>query len=70
MTIYRYKKNGILYLIYKCSPRACLGSFFEAIPYNHNIFIGLQKGYKPFSKKGVSFKVNMSLNDFEKVAVA
>lgn len=68
MNIFRYKNNGLLYLIYRSSLRSCMGSFYEAVPYNHNTRIGILKGYNPFSQKGLPFKQGMSLSDFEKVA--
>ncbi len=36
MTIFRHKKNGLLYTIEKVSPRMVLGSWHEAKPFNHD----------------------------------
>ena len=67
MTLYRYRKNGLLYLIYKCQPRQWTGMFYEAVPYNHSTYIGRVRSYQP-GKKGCVFKSNMKLDDFEIVA--
>ncbi len=36
MTIYRHKKNGLLYTIEKVSPRMYTGLWYEAKPFNHD----------------------------------
>ena len=36
MKIFRNKKDGKLYLIYKVSPPKVLGKWYEAEPYNHS----------------------------------
>ena len=64
MTIFRYRKNGLLYTLYRVSPPKMIGRWYEAYPYQHDVFIGKKnsKGEK------VVFKASMSLNDFENIA--
>ena len=60
MTIFRYKKNGLLYTITVDSH----GRGYKAHPYKHTTEIGVT-----FSSHGRyrDFKSNMSMNDFEAV---
>jgi hypothetical protein len=61
MTIFRHKKNRLLYTIIQNCGR--YGSAYEAHPYNHTVEVGIiQK--RRFRK----FKVNMNLSDFEAIA--
>lgn len=62
MTLFRYKKNGLLYTIERVSPPRVLGFWYVAVPYRHSVAIGLRGGNR--------FKSNMSLSDFEEVAYA
>lgn len=61
MTVYRYKKNGMLYLLSRVNPSKVMGSWMEAVPFNHMHTIGMRGGNQ--------FKSNMSLNDFEPVSI-
>jgi hypothetical protein len=60
MTIFRYKKNGLLYTI---TMERCRR--YKAHPHKHNVEIGVM-----FSSHARyrDFKSNMSLKDFEAVA--
>ena len=69
MTLFRYKKNGLLYTIYRVTPRHVMGWWYEAHPYRHNVNIGMKRP-GPVQPKNVCFYPNMSLNDFEEVAYA
>jgi len=61
MTLFRYKKNGLLYTI-TTNGR---GSGHKAHPYNHKVEIGVMfDSHSRFR----DFKSNMSMNDFEVVA--
>jgi hypothetical protein len=60
MTLFRFKGNGLLYTIERVSPRQMTGSWHEAMPYRHNVNIGVRNGQR--------FKANMTLNDFVEVA--
>ena len=60
MTIFRHNQNNRLYTIAKCTPRGITGSYYEAIPYNHNTFL---------SRNGV-FTAKMNLSDFAAVSEA
>jgi hypothetical protein len=62
VTLFRYKRNGLLYTIERVSPPRVTGEWYEAIPYRHTVAIGLRGGNQ--------FKSNMSLSDFEEVAQA
>lgn len=47
MTVYRYKKNGFLYLFYEnksAKDRQTMGNTLEAIPFNHSNTIGVFGG--------------------------
>lgn len=61
MTVFRYKRNGMLYLLARVSPSKVTGSWMEAVPFNHTQTIGLRGGNK--------FKSNMSIEDFEAVSI-
>lgn len=63
MTLFRYKKNGLLYTI--TSERGRGG--YKAHPYKHTVEIGVT-----YTSHGRfrDFKSNMSLSDFEEVAYA
>ena len=63
MTIFRNKKNGLLYTITREGPRG--GYSYKAHPYKHGIEIGVT-----WSSHGRyrDFKANMSMNDFEIVS--
>jgi hypothetical protein len=65
MTIFRYKKNRLLYTITREGPRG--GYSYKAHPYKHNVEIGVI--YTSHSRYR-DFKVGMSLKDFEVVAIA
>lgn len=66
MKIYRYKKNGLLYILYRVTPQRWMGRWYEAHPFNHNVKIGNQRpGFQ--LPKGVIFKADMKLTDFEPV---
>jgi hypothetical protein len=54
MTIFRYKKDGCLYTLYKVSPRHYTGSWTSAEPY--------------FPNQGKYIKEVKKLDDFEVVA--
>lgn len=56
MTIFRSKKNGLLYTIERVSPMKVLGQWYEAKPYKHSKSIG-------------SKLTGVKLEDFEVVAV-
>lgn len=61
MTLFRHKGNGLLYTIevrYR-------GRTHYAIPYKHNVEVGIVQ-----KSRFREFKANMSMDDFEKVAVA
>ncbi len=61
MTLFRYKKNGLLYTI-TTNGR---GSGHKAHPYKHTVEIGvLFNSHSRFR----DFKSNMTMNDFEVVA--
>lgn len=61
MTLFRYKKNGLLYTI-TTNGR---GSGHKAHPYNHTVEIGVKfDSHSRFR----DFKSNMTMNDFEVVA--
>ena len=60
MTIFRYKKNGLLYTI-TLSGR----SGYKAHPYRHTTEIGVM-----FKNRYRDFKSGMTLDDFEVVAEA
>jgi len=36
MKLYRYKRNGQLYLLYKVNPPRQTGSYYEAVGYSHH----------------------------------
>jgi len=59
MTLFRYKKNGLLYVI----TRDHHGHTYRVHPYGHKTEIGIvQRGrYR-------EFKYNMTMDDFEAVA--
>lgn len=59
MTLFRYKKNGLLYTITVDSN----GRGFKAHPYQHTVEIGVS-----FKRRFRDFKSNMSMADFEVVA--
>lgn len=63
MTIYRYKKNGLLYTITREGPRR--GYSYKAHPYKHSVEIGVTYGSHGRYR---DFKTNMSMNDFEIVS--
>lgn len=63
MTIFRYKKNGLLYTITRDAGR--LGTSYKAHPYKHNVEIGVM--FTSHARYR-DFKSNMSLDDFEVVA--
>lgn len=62
MTLYRYKKNGLLYTITIDGYRR--GSAYKVHPYNHNVEIGVSFKGPRFR----DFKSNMLLSDFAEVA--
>ena len=59
MTLFRYKRNGLLYTI-TTNGR---GSGHKAHPYNHTTEIGVS-----FRRRFRDFKSNMGMADFEVVA--
>lgn len=59
MTLFRYKKNGLLYTITTNGH----GGGHKAHPYNHTVEIGVS-----FRRRFRDFKSNMTMNDFEVVA--
>lgn len=61
MTLFRYKKNGLLYTI--TSERGRGG--YKAHPYKHDVEIGVT--YQSHGRHR-DFKSNMTLDDFEVVA--
>lgn len=61
MTLFRYKKNGLLYTITRAGPRG--GYVYRAHPYKHAVEIGIKQ-----KKRFREFKSNMSMNDFVEVA--
>jgi hypothetical protein len=63
MTIFRFKKNGLLYTI--TSERGRGG--YKAHPYKHSVEIGV---IHTSNGRFRDFKSNMSLKDFETVAQA
>lgn len=63
MTLFRYKKNGLLYTI--TSERGRGG--YKAHPYKHNAEIGVT--YQSHGRHR-DFKSNMTLDDFVEVAEA
>ena len=63
MTLFRYKKNGLLYTI---TTNGC-GSGHKAHPYKHTVEIGVL--FNSHSRYR-NFKSNMSMADFEIVAVS
>lgn len=63
MTLFRYK-NGLLYTITKECGR--FGSSYKAHPYKHDVEIGVTHTSHGRYR---NFKSNMSINDFEVVAV-
>ena len=63
MTLFRYKKNGLLYTITTNGH----GGRYKAHPYNHKVEIGVL--FKNHSRYR-DFKSNMSMADFEIVAVS
>ncbi len=60
MTIFRYKKNGLLYIITKDR-----GNRYKAHPYKHSVEIGVM--FTSHARYR-DFKSNMTLEDFEAVA--
>jgi len=62
MTLFRYKRNGLLYTITRDCGR--MGSACRAHPYQHNTEIGMKS-----KRRFREFKSNMVLADFEEVAV-
>jgi len=67
MTLFRYRKNGLLYTIYRVTPRQILGRWYEAHPYRHNTHIGMKRPGANLPR-GVVFYPEMKLEDFEEVA--
>lgn len=65
MTLFRYKKNGLLYTVQHVRDK--MGLRYEAHPYKHTVYIGNQRPGK-YLPKGVVFKGNMFLSDFNPVA--
>jgi hypothetical protein len=61
MTIFRYKKNGLLYTI--THHKVGLGWVYKVHPYNHKTEIGIIQ-----KKRFREFRVDMELEDFERVA--
>lgn len=61
MTLFRYKKNGLLYTITTNSN----GGGHKAHPYKHGVEIGVT--FTSHSRHR-DFKTNMSMKDFEVVA--
>ena len=61
MTIFRHKKNGLLYTIIQNCGRC--GSAYEAHPYNHKVEVGIIQ-----KRRFREFKGNMKLSDFEAVS--
>jgi hypothetical protein len=59
MTLFRYKKNGLLYTI----TTNVHGRGHKVYPYQHSVEIGVS-----FRRRFRDFKSNMSMNDFEVVA--
>ena len=59
MTLFRYKKNGLLYTI----TTNVHGRGHKVFPYKHAIEIGVS-----FRKRFRDFKSNMTMADFEAVA--
>jgi hypothetical protein len=63
MTLFRYKKNSLLYTI---TVNGC-GRGFKAHPYKHNIEAGVMFNS---NSRFRDFKTNMTMDDFEPVAEA
>jgi hypothetical protein len=61
MTLFRYKKNGLLYTITTNGQGSC----HKAHPYKHTVEIGVL--FSSHSRYR-DFKSNMTMNDFEVVA--
>lgn len=61
MTLFRFKKNGLLYVIAQAGVR--FGSGLTAIPYKHNVHIGLRSK----RRKG-EFTMAMNMTHFIPVA--
>ena len=59
MTLFRYKKNGLLYTI----TTNAHGRGHKVFPYKHSVEIGVS-----FRRRFRDFKSNMNMNDFEVVA--
>lgn len=59
MTLFRYKKNGLLYTI----TTNVHGRGHKVFPYKHPVEIGVS-----FRRRFRDFKSNMTMNDFEVVA--
>jgi len=62
MTLFRYKKNGMLYTITTARSGGC----YKAIPHKHSVEIGVM--FTSHSRYR-DFKHDMSMSDFEEVAV-
>jgi hypothetical protein len=60
MTLFRYKKNGLLYTI----TTNVHGGGHKVHPYRHCVEIGVS-----FKRRFQNFKSNMSMSDFVTVAV-
>jgi hypothetical protein len=63
MTLFRYK-NGLLYTI--TQERGRFGSSYKAHPYKHSVEIGVTH---TSHSRHRNFKSNMSMKDFEVVAI-
>jgi hypothetical protein len=59
MTLFRYKKNGLLYTI----TTNVHGRGHKVFPYKHSVEIGVS-----LRRRFRDFKSNMNMNDFEVVA--
>jgi hypothetical protein len=52
MTIYKYKKNGLMYLLYIVTPPKILGRYLKAEPYLHNTEISKDINLEDFVEVG------------------
>jgi hypothetical protein len=65
MTLFRYKKNGLLYTI----TTNAHGGGHKVHPYRHDTEIGVSFKGRHTIRRFQNFKSNMSMSDFEVVAV-
>ena len=64
MTLFRYKKNGLLYTI----TTNARGNGHKVHPYRHDTEIGVLFKGRHTVRRFQNFKSNMNMNDFEVVA--